>query len=139
MSRSAKEFSNHFSQLESISNDDFISYINGYIKKKNKWVFFYMDPMHRTIRTNMHVESFHKTLKYNYLNGKKNRRADKLIFKLLEISKDFQYKENIQNQKGVRSTFKRKISERHNLVNSIHMKISDNFQIQVLLKRLIII
>ena len=41
----------------------------------------------------MHIESGHKTLKYSYLDGKKNKRADILIAKLIKMSKDALYKE----------------------------------------------
>uniref|UniRef100_A0A6P7H660 Uncharacterized protein LOC114347558 n=1 Tax=Diabrotica virgifera virgifera TaxID=50390 RepID=A0A6P7H660_DIAVI len=40
------------------------------------------------VNTNMHIESFHKVLKYFYLDGKKVKRLDKSIHKLLEYVRD---------------------------------------------------
>ena len=62
----------------------------------------------RFARTNMHIENWHKTLKYSYLRGRDNKRIDKLIHILIEMSKNFEYKLHLKNNKGLISTTKKK-------------------------------
>jgi len=57
-----------------------------YASRFDKWAFFCRQRL--GINTNMYSESFHKTLKYNYLNGKKTKRVDKLIHVLMKICRD---------------------------------------------------
>ena len=48
----------------------------------------------------MAVEAFHRTLKHNYLDGKQNRRIDKLLCVLLQIAKDKLYEAISKSEKG---------------------------------------
>ena len=57
-----------------------------------------------SINTNAHLESFHRVLKYNYLNKKSNRRIDKLIFALLKVNRDGFYNKLINEMKGMLSS-----------------------------------
>ena len=68
----------------------------------------------RKDRTYLHIEPWHKILKYSFLNGKKNKRTDLLIFALFNSDKDFKYKTSIAINKGQISTYKRKITQPHN-------------------------
>ena len=132
ISRTETEYKSLLKNLNNNINEEFEKYLKHYLDIKSKWVFCFMPSDHRLIRTNMHVESFHRTLKYQYLNGKKNKRVDMLLYRLLECSEDFQYKMRLHRDKGVRTTFKRKITERHNLMKQVNMNILENFKIQVL-------
>ena len=46
-----------------------------------------------TSNTNMYVEAFHRVIKYDYLDGKQNRRMDKFINALVQYSRDTIYQE----------------------------------------------
>lgn len=116
--------------LKECTNDAFMGYFKKYESIRNKWVHCFMKD--NDVRTNLHIESWHRILKYNYLGGKKNKRADTLIVRLLEMSKDTQYKENMKKIKGVLSTFNRKTSARHNNAMRVSMKIIDRTKIQVI-------
>ena len=113
------------------ANDGFLQYFKKYEKNKNKWVFCFLEG-ENTIRTNMHIESWHKTLKYSYLSGKKNKRADKLITKLLEMSNDVDYNMTIGKEKPALTTFNRKTSSRHQCAQSVLMKLISENCIQVI-------
>lgn len=52
------------------------------------------------INTNMHLESMHRTLKHSMLEGKKNKRVDKLISALMDLTYHFLMKRAIQMIKG---------------------------------------
>ena len=110
-----------------------MEYFKKYELNKDKWVFCFIQG-NSLVRTNMHIESWHKTLKYSYLNGKRNKRADKLILKLLEMSNDVKYAMTVGSKKSSLSTFNRKTSARHNSAKSINMKVLSNNCIQVNLK-----
>ena len=131
-SRSEDEYKVLLLTLKNNSNENFMEYLKKDLQRKSRWVFCFMDPKHRSIRTNLHIESFHRTLKYKYLNGKKNKRVDRLIFQLRTVSDDFKYKQMVQENKGARTTFRRKISERHNISKGISMNFfADSKKIQV--------
>ena len=85
----------------------------------------------RFARTNMHIENWHKTLKYSYLRGRDNKRIDKLIHILIEMSKNFEYKLHLKNNKGLISTTKKKISERHKNAKNAKMIIHGDLKVQV--------
>lgn len=52
------------------------------------------------INTNMHLESMHRTMKHSMLEGKKNKRVDKLISALMDLTYHFLMKRAIQMIKG---------------------------------------
>ncbi|GFT80355.1 uncharacterized protein NPIL_301081, partial [Nephila pilipes] len=82
------------------------------------------------IRTNNHLESFHRDFKYNYLSGKVNKRLDHCLYKLLEYVKDKGCKRIIKLERGKMSSQKKSIELRHkkslNLEASIIYKESEN-------------
>lgn len=101
-----------------------------YLKRKEKWVFYLLCG-NRFVRTNMHIESWHKTLKYTYLKGRHNKRVDKLIYTLIEMSKDFKYKLHQKDKKGLISTLKKKISERHKSSKNVKMILHEDSKVMV--------
>ncbi|XP_072377992.1 uncharacterized protein [Diabrotica undecimpunctata] len=52
------------------------------------------------VNTNMHLESFHKTIKYHYLEGKKIKRLDKTINQLMLFIRDKTVERIIYLKKG---------------------------------------
>ncbi|XP_065671212.1 uncharacterized protein LOC136089275 [Hydra vulgaris] len=66
------------------------------------------------INTNMYLESFHKTFRYFYLNGKHYKRVDNCLFELLKFNGDKMYERLIQLTKG-------KNSDKLNLIHSRHV------------------
>ncbi|KAJ8914484.1 hypothetical protein NQ315_002756 [Exocentrus adspersus] len=57
-----------------------------YVKNIKCWAYCYR--MHSGLNTNMHLERMHRTLKYIYLRGKKNKRIDTCIFSLMNFIRD---------------------------------------------------
>jgi hypothetical protein len=65
-------------------NKEFALYLeNFYVKRVNEWAYCYRKASF--INTNMYLESFHKTFKYYYLEGRKNKRLDTCIDALLKL------------------------------------------------------
>ena len=54
--------------------------------------------------TNLHVEAFHKILKYSYFKCKRNKWVENLMSMLLKISNDFEEKERIEIKRRSEST-----------------------------------
>ena len=113
-SKDQSEYDRIRESLGSLTNEEFLSYFQRHENRPERWVFFRIPEACRKNRTNLHIESWHKILKYSFLNGKKNKRTDTLIFALLNLDKDFEYKTSIAINKGQISTYKRKITQRHN-------------------------
>ena len=124
-SANEKDFEENFESLKKVTNEEFQKYFNKYLKIKEKWVFCYQKSPFAT-RTNMHIESWHKTLKYQYFKNIRNKRVDKLIITLMEMSKDAEYFINIVKTKGYRNTFNIKTNERHTFALKKTYKISQN-------------
>ena len=57
-----------------------------YVPKKDLWA--YCKRLGYGINTNMHVEAFHRVLKYKYLGGKYNRRVDTCLITLMKYNRD---------------------------------------------------
>ena len=67
----------------------------------------------------MFLESFHRTLKEIYLEGKQNKRVDHLLSTLRKISRDKAYEQLIKAEKGKVTQRQRDHNERHRQVESI--------------------
>lgn len=80
--------------IDTYSDDDtkeFALYFeNFYVKRVNEWAYCYRKASF--INTNMYLESFHKTFKYYYLEGRKNKRLDTCIDALLKLIRDHYFK-----------------------------------------------
>ena len=77
------DFDSDFGTVCELSNGDFSDYLKReWLPKKEKWAYQFRIgvKMYKTTNTNMLIESFHNILKTQFLNGKKNRRIDKLIY-----------------------------------------------------------
>ena len=99
----------------------FSNYLNSYYTpRKEQWAMCYRKKA--GINTNMHVESFHRLLKYIYMKGKVNKRVDKCLHLLLKIARDKAYELLIKSEKG-------KISHRITCIRQRHktsLKMSTN-------------
>ena len=59
-----------------------------YLHRPHKWALYARkEGLRKRTVTNNHIERFHRTLKYTYLNQKYNRRIDRLVDVLLEFEK----------------------------------------------------
>ena len=65
------------------------------------------------VNTNMFAESFHRLLKIVYLEGKQNRRVDKLLNTLLRIARNLIYEQISKEEKGKMSHRLCEIVKRH--------------------------
>ncbi|KAH7952326.1 hypothetical protein HPB52_021466 [Rhipicephalus sanguineus] len=67
---------------------DFLKYFkDNYAVRPQEWAYCFRTRV--GINTNMHLESMHRTLKHNMLEGKKNKRVDKLISALMDLTYHF--------------------------------------------------
>lgn len=64
------------------------------------------------MNTNMFVEAFHRKLKTVYLQGKQNRRINKLVFTLLKMARDLIFEGLQKEEIGKRSHRKCEIRKR---------------------------
>ena len=69
--------------------------------------------------TNMFLESFHRTLKEIYLEGKQNKRVDHLLSTFRKISRDKAYEQLIKTEKGKVTQRQRDTNKRHKQAESI--------------------
>lgn len=53
------------------------------------------------VNTNMFLESFHKILKFKFLNGRQNRRMDTLLYTLLHVARWYLQEYAVIREKGV--------------------------------------
>ena len=136
-SESDLEFKALYRQLEIETNDNFMNYFEKFLKIKEKWVFYKMNNIQKKCRTNMAIESWHKTLKYYYFQGNQNRRVDLLLNVLLKMDNDKQYQIELSNKKGRKNTVNTKINERHNYCLKAKMNIINNKKIQVFFLKIV--
>jgi len=67
--------------------NEFYSYFqSNYLNRVEQWAYCHCRLC--GINTNMFLESIHKTIKYFYLNGRKNKRMDQCINALLKFIRD---------------------------------------------------
>lgn len=84
-SSTERDFLKILDNIDKPGSKTFSSYYNSYYsKRKEKWASAYRKFEHFDVDTNMYVESYHKTLKQKYLEGKRNRRLDILLMALVD-------------------------------------------------------
>ena len=71
------------------------------------------------VNTNMYVEAFHHILKYKFLNGKRNKRLDRLIHALMEFLRHKSFDRLIKFEKGKVTGRIAIIQKRHNASKSL--------------------
>lgn len=80
-------------------------------REANVWAACYR--IGAEINTNMRLEALHRVLKYCYLQGKQNRRIDRLISALLRLTKNKLFDRLIKFNKNVPGAQQKEISKRH--------------------------
>ena len=101
--------------------DDFCCYFQStYCKRVEEWAFCYR--VGTPFNTNMFVESFHRLLKIVYLDGKQNRRIDRLLNILLRIARDKAYERLIKIEKGKTTHRVCEINKRHQAAKTLLQK-----------------
>lgn len=97
---------------------DFISYFEEtYINTIEYWAYAYR--LHNGINTNMHLERFHKSLKYIYLKGKNVKRLDKGICAIMGFVRDKLFDRLITCHKGKLCSKIKEIRVRHKNMSSL--------------------
>lgn len=119
--KNKKTFESLLKEIENLVTDEFWTYFNkNYVNRKEKWCAAFMTSK---IWYNLHIESYHKTLKRNYFCTR-NKRVDNLLFVLFKIHEDKQY----ENQ---RKFITNSYSNSHRKIHAIHHKSATyNFNIQ---------
>ena len=78
-----------------------------YLSRRSKWAL--IDLKRYEVRTNMHLKSFHKVLKINYFNKKRNKRCDLLLSTLKKYFEDrvneFDKKYSVQHRKIIQKHY----------------------------------
>lgn len=82
-----------------------------YAKRADQWALCYRKCVGLT--TNNYVEAMHKTLKHGFLQGKHNRRLDKLIWVLFLMTADKIYARGIARVKGIPDRRKTVLFQKH--------------------------
>eukprot|EP00111_Clytia_hemisphaerica_P013742 TCONS_00040434-protein len=80
-------------------------------RKRRNWGYAYR--LGDGINTNMFVEAFHRVFKYQYLNGKQNKRLDKAVFNLVKYSRNSVFHRLIKLTKGKNTYRSDVIYDRH--------------------------
>lgn len=90
-------------QLESDSETKpFYEYfVKQYGDNRPSWAYCYRKEL--LINTNMYLESMHRVIKYEYLEGKKVKRLDKTLHNLMRFTRDKQVERIIKLTKGILS------------------------------------
>lgn len=78
------------------------------------------------INTNMYLESMHKVIKYDYLEGKKIKRLDKSLHALQKFIRDKSVDRLIKLTKGKTSRHQQNINNRHRVSLSATFTITKN-------------
>lgn len=78
-------------------------FINNYGNNYISWAYCYRKEL--GINTNMYLESMHRIIKYDYLEGKKIKRLDKSLHSLMRFTRDKHVERLIKLTKGKYSHF----------------------------------
>lgn len=91
---------------------DFVKYFKDhYAVRPQEWAYCFRNKA--GVNTNMHLESMHRTLKHSMLEGKQNKRVDKLISALMDLTYHFLMKSAIQMIKGAKGKKLSTIAKNH--------------------------
>lgn len=73
-------------------------FVKYYGNNHSSWAYCYRKEL--LINTNMYLESMHRIIKYEYLEGKKVKRMDKSLHNLMRFTRDKQVERIIKLTKG---------------------------------------
>lgn len=106
-----------FETLREWKCDDFLKYFRSYYCgnpfRPLEWALYARRDS--VVNTNTHLEAFHERLKYNFFEGKQNRRMDVLLDQLLEVAAKYSREYKLAQESGLpASTYRlRMMIERH--------------------------
>uniref|UniRef100_A0A6P7GKQ4 Uncharacterized protein LOC114343590 n=2 Tax=Diabrotica virgifera virgifera TaxID=50390 RepID=A0A6P7GKQ4_DIAVI len=118
-----RRFVEFLTQLENDSDTvKFYEYLTkNYSSNTKSWAYCYRKEL--LINTNMYLESMHRIIKYEYLEGKKVKQLDKNIHNLMRYTRDKQVERLIKITKGKRT-------DRLTAINSSH-KVATNSKFDI--------
>ncbi|KAF0754169.1 SWIM-type domain-containing protein [Aphis craccivora] len=94
-------------------------FLSHYVHRKQLWAACYRHEA--MLNTNMVLEAFHKTLKYEYLKGEKNQRLDILLWNLLKTVRDKNFERLVKLCNGGKAThYVNAINSHHRSAVQIH-------------------
>lgn len=97
---------------------DLLAYFKeNYADRREEWALSYRLP--DGVSTNMHLERMHGTLKHSVLEGKKNKRVDKLISALFDLTHHFLRKRVVHIVKDKRTCKMARIEKSHRPAEAI--------------------
>jgi hypothetical protein len=103
-------FTHKISQLDKTA--EFLKYFeHDWLPKRRNWAYYHRGGL--GINMNMFVEAFHRVFKYNYLNGKRNKRVDVCLLQLVKFARDIAFKRAIKLLKHKDSYRVKEIKKRH--------------------------
>ncbi|VEN58512.1 unnamed protein product [Callosobruchus maculatus] len=91
-----------------------------YVKRVEMWAYCHRKFL--DINTNMYLEAMHRTLKYIYFDGKKNKRLDTCINSLMKLLRDITFRKLKRNVKGSSSYRMKLIRQSHIKSSSINIE-----------------
>ena len=107
------------------SDDDYSKFsayfTKTYSKRTTEWAYAYL-PSSGGGNTNMCLEAWHRTFKYNYLEGVYKRRLDFVLNKFFEFEQDQKIKAESKQVFGYRSKKTAKVRKSHQLANKTKEK-----------------
>ena len=112
-----KSFHEHLniftSKIGSVDNaEEFLNYFkHDWLPRRQNWAYYHRAGL--GINTNMFVEAFHRVFKYNYLNGKHNKRVDVCLLQLVKFARDMAFKRAIKLLKRKDNYRLKEIKKRH--------------------------
>ena len=107
-----------FMSMIATSEPDFCNYFQRtYSTRADQWATCHRIGMF--VNTNMYLESFHRLLKFVYLEGKVNKRLDYLISILLKVAKNKAFEHFQKIHKGKTTHRIAAINKRHRLANDM--------------------
>ena len=102
--RELRKMVGHLVSFLTNNHPQFAEYFkSNYLNRIQEWSSYHR--IGTLVNTNMHVEAFHRVLKYVYLHGKQNKRLDYLLHALLKIARDKWFERLLKCTKG-KSTYR---------------------------------
>lgn len=113
-------------KTEDSTREMFFYLKNNYLNNRQQWAYCYRKK--KGINTNMFLESMHKVVKYEYLNGKKVKRLDKTLHCLQKFMTDKSVDRLIKLTKGKNLKQLVDIKKRHRSAqcNDFRVTVEDN-------------
>lgn len=121
-SPTSDEFKSNLRIIKKDFPDELYEYLRKYyLSRTEKWAQYKIDCPNAY---NLHIESFHKVLKKNHFNYKRNRRVDRLIHTLLEFDAEKSFEQKVNKIRHNYSSSTKKIHKYHHQARNSNHTIS---------------